>query len=182
MKGKLLKTKFVLSVLIVFMLLFPFSMLNISFNKYLINSQVILDTKMVIVAVILTIYAITYFISKYKGNIDKRISLLFDEISIDTVLIILSSYGYISPIITVVVVLRHIILATLTSDEINDNMNVEMVLLIIGIILKLINNLPMEFIGIALDEFFLIAGTILCFILTMNHILSYKKIINKNDK
>ena len=98
---------------------------------------------------------------------------------IDCALIILSSYGYINPVITGIVVIKHLSCNLLDINK--ANIKFETVLLILGIILKMISNLPMEFINIALDEFFLIAGAILCFISIINGLIAFNKLSKKSD-
>ena len=70
---KLTKAKIVLALITIFMLLFPFYMLNINFSKYLINSVIVLDSKMVVISVFFLIYLVLYIISN-KSKKNKEVS------------------------------------------------------------------------------------------------------------
>ena len=106
-----------------------------------------------------------------------------DKILVNSVLIILSSYGYIHPIVPVVVIIRDIIINSLrmvaassgVAEPAGTTGKVKTAFLMIGIILKLFGNLPFGIFNIAIDDFFLVAGTVLCLISGYEYIKAYKK-------
>ena len=191
--NKLTNLRLVLSLIIIFILLFPFNMLNINFKKYLIDSIIIVDTKMIIVGILFIISSITDFLDghlarKYNNVSDygKLMDPIADKILVNSVLIILSSYGYIHPIVPVVVIIRDIIINSLRMVAANSGVaepagitgKFKTAFLMLGITLKLFGNLPFGLINIAVDDFFLIAGTILCLISGFEYIKTYKKYLN----
>ncbi|MBQ9023786.1 MAG: CDP-diacylglycerol--glycerol-3-phosphate 3-phosphatidyltransferase [Bacilli bacterium] len=188
--NRLTNLRLILSLIIIFILLFPFNMLNINFKKYLINSIVIIDTKMIIVGILFIISSITDFLDghlarKYNNISDygKLMDPIADKILVNSVLIILSAYGYIHPIVPIVVVIRDIVINSLrmlaASSGVAEPAGItgkfKTTFLMLGIALKLFGNLPFGLINIAVDDFFLIAGTVLCIISGLEYIKAYKK-------
>ena len=188
--NKLTNLRLILSLIIIFILIFPFSMININFKKFLVNDTVVLDTKMVIVGILFIISSITDFLDghlarKYNNITDygKLMDPIADKILVNSVLIILSSYGYIHPIVPVVVIIRDIIINSLrmvaassgVAEPAGTTGKVKTAFLMIGIILKLFGNLPFGIFNIAIDDFFLVAGTVLCLISGYEYIKAYKK-------
>ncbi len=190
----LTNTRLILSLIIIIILLFPFNMINVSFKKFLINDTLIIDSKMVIVGILFVISCITDFLDGYlarKGNnvsdYGKLMDPIADKISVNSILIILTSYGYIHPIVPIIVITRDTVINTLRMIAAN-NGSVEAakitgkfktLFLMVGIILKLFGNLPFGLINIAVDDFFIIAGTILSLISGIEYYLSYKKYLIK---
>lgn len=194
--NRLTNLRLIISIIIVIFLLFPFSMVNINFKKYLVNDTVIIDLKMIIAGVLFIIASITDFFDGYlarKHNNTSEYGILMDPISdkilVDSALIILSSYGYIHPIITIIVVLRDIIVNSFRIVAAKSNVlepsnlagKAKTFFLMIGIILKMFGNVPFEFIKIKGDDFFLITGTILALISAYQYIMLYKKYIKTNN-
>lgn len=193
--NRLTNVRLVISLIIIIILLFPFSMLNINFNKYLINDMLIIDTKMIIVGVLFIISSITDFFDGYLArkydnvsNYGKLMDPIADKISVDSILIILSAYGYIHPVVPVIVIMRDMIINmfrmfasnTGSIEAARTTGKFKTAFLMIGITLKLFGNLPFGFINIAMDDFFIIAGTILSLISGVEYYLAYKKYLFKN--
>lgn len=192
--NRLTNLRLILSLVIIFLLLFPFNMLNINFKKYLIDSTLIVDTKMIIVGILFIISSITDYLDghlarKYNNISDygKLMDPIADKILVNSVLIILSSYGYIHPVVPVIVIVRDIIINSLRMVAANSGVaepagltgKFKTAFLMIGITLKLFGNLPFGLINIAVDDLFLIAGTLLCLISGYDYIRAYKKYIIK---
>lgn len=188
--NNLTKLRIVLSIIIIGLMLFPFDMVNINFPKYLINGNVILDLKLVIVAVLFVIASITDFFDgriarKYNlvSNYGKVMDAIADKILVNGLLIILCGQGYIHPVIPVIIILRDTITNTFKMIAGNNGEVVGAIktgkfktaFLMIGITLKLVGNLPMELINIALDDFFLITATVLAVISGIEYYNLYKK-------
>ena len=194
--NRLTNLRLILSIVIVIFLLFPFNMVNINFKKYLINDTAIIDMKMIIAGALFIIASITDFFDGYfarKHNTTSEYGILMDPISdkilIDSVLIVLSSYGYIHPIITIVVILRDIVVNSFRIIAAKANVlepsslagKCKTFFLMIGIILKMFGNVPFTFIGIAGDDFFLITGTVLALISGYQYVTVYRKYIKTNN-
>lgn len=188
--NRLTNLRLVFSVIIIFLLLFPFNMININFSKYLINNTAIIDLKLIIVGILFIISSITDYFDghlarKYNNITDygKLMDPIADKILVNSVLIILSSYGYIHPVVPVIVIIRDIIINSLRMVAANSGVaepagltgKVKTAFLMIGIVLKLFGNMPFELINIAVDDFFIISGTILCIISGYEYIRTYRK-------
>ena len=188
--NKLTNLRLILSLVIIFILLFPFNMININFRKYLINGVVIVDTKMILVGVLFIISSITDFLDghlarKYNNISDygKLMDPIADKILVNSVLIILSANGYIHSIVPVVVINRDIIINSLRMVAASSGVaepagltgKVKTSFLMIGITLKLFSNLPFGLFNVAVDDFFLVAGTLLCLISGYEYVKAYKK-------
>lgn len=188
-------SRIIISLLVIIFLLFPFDMINVSFPKYLINGTIIIDLKMVIAAVLFVIASITDFFDGYLArkyncvtDFGKVTDAIADKILVNSLLIILSGQGYISPVIPVVIILRDTVVNTLKMVA-GEHGNVvaaiktgkfKTAFLMIGVTLKLIGNYPAGLFNIALDDFFLITATVLSLVSAVEYINLYKKyIINK---
>lgn len=188
--NNLTKLRILLSIIIIGIMLFPFDMVNINFPKYLVNGNVILDLKLLIVAFLFVVASITdYFDGKIarKYNLvsdyGKVMDAIADKILVNGLLIILCGQGYIHPIIPVIIILRDTITNTFKMIAGNNGEVVGAIktgkfktaFLMIGLTLKLIGNFPMELINIALDDFFLITATVLSIISGIEYYNLYKK-------
>jgi len=188
--NRLTNLRLILSFIIIIILLFPFNMVNVSFKKYLIEDTVIIDSKMIIVGVLFIISCITDYLDghlarKYNNVSDygKLMDPIADKISVNSVLIILSAYGYIHPVVPVIVIVRDIIINSLRMVAASSGVaepamlsgKIKTVFLMLGIIFKLFGNLPFGLYNIAVDDFFIIAGSILCLISGFEYIKAYKK-------
>lgn len=188
--NRLTNLRLIFSGIIIIMLLFPFNMLGINFKKYLVENLVIVDIKMIIVGVLFILSCITDFLDgylarKYNNISDygKLMDPIADKISVNSILIILTAYGYIHAIIPVIIITRDIVVDALRMMAAT-NGSVEAAkftgkfktaFLMIGIIFKLFGNLPFALFNVAIDDFFLVAGTILCFISGIEYVIAYKK-------
>ena len=188
--NNLTKLRIVLSVIIIVIMLFPFDMVNINLPKYLIDGNVVLDVKLLIVAVLFIIASITDF---FDGRIARKYNLvsdygkvmdaIADKILVNGLLIILCGQGYIHPIIPVIIILRDTITNTFKMIAGNNGEVVGAIktgkyktaFLMIGLTLKLIGNLPLGLINIFLDDFFLITATVLAVISGIEYYILYKK-------
>lgn len=192
--NRLTNIRLIISFIIIIMLLFPFSMLNINFKKFLVNDILIIDLKMLIVGVLFIIASITDFLDgylarKYNNTSDygKLMDPIADKVSVNSILIILSAYGYIHPVVPVIVVMRDTVVNTLRMFAANNGSieaakttgKFKTAFLMIGITLKLFGNFPFGLINIAADDFFIIAGTILSLSSGIEYYLAYKKYLFK---
>ena len=188
--NNLTKLRIVLSIIIIILMLFPFDMVNINFPKYLINGNVILDLKLIIVAFLFIVASITDYLDgriarKYNlvSNYGKVMDAIADKILVNGLLIILCGQGYIHPVIPVIIILRDTITNTFKMLAGNNGEVVGAIktgkfktaFLMIGITLKLLGNFPMELINISLDDFCLITATVLSVISGIEYYNLYKK-------
>ena len=188
--NNLTKLRIILAIIIIGIMLFPFDMVNINFPKYLINGNVVLDLKLLIVAFLFIVASITDFFDgriarKYNlvSNYGKVMDAIADKILVNGLLIVLCGQGYIHPLIPVIIILRDTITNTFkmlagTNGEVVGAIKTgkfKTAFLMIGLVLKLIGNFPMELINISLDDFFLITAAVLSVISGIEYYNLYKK-------
>jgi len=167
--------RIVLAGLIVVLLVFPFHTIGVNFEKYLINGQLIVDSKYFIAGFLFIgnafIDVVNYYLMK-KSNADdtnKFLDDVTDKILISTSLIILSSLGFITPLIPIVIIVRDVIvnaIETKTNKGSNSLRNARIekyknFALILGIILVLFYNLPFELWNIRVADFVLSIASVL---------------------
>ena len=182
--------RIIMAIIILFILLFPWNMINVNFKRLLVNKTVIVDSKMIIVGVLFVIASITDFLDGYlarKYNLvsdfGKVMDAIADKILVNGLLIILCADGYIHPIIPVVIILRDTIVNTLKMVAGNNGNVVAAIktgkfktaFLMIGLTLKLFGNLPFGLINIQVDDFFIITATLLSVISGFEYYNMYKK-------
>ncbi len=187
--------RIIMAIIILFILLFPWNMVNVNFKRLLVNKTVIVDSKMIIVGVLFVIASITDFLDGYlarKYNLvsdfGKVMDAIADKILVNGLLIILCADGYIHPIIPVVIILRDTIVNTLKMVAGNNGNVVAAIktgkfktaFLMIGLTLKLFGNLPFGLINIQVDDFFIITATLLSVISGFEYYNMYKKYLKKN--
>ncbi len=193
--NKLTMMRIILSVVVLFILLFPWEMVNVSFKRYLINGTVILDIKYVIAGVLFVIASVTDFFDGYlarKYNLvsdfGKVMDAIADKILVNGLLIVLCANGSIHPVIPVVIILRDTIVNTIKMVAGNNGDVVGAIktgkfktaCLMIGLTLKLFGNFPMGLINISLDDFFLITATVLSVVSGIQYYMMYRKYLKKN--
>lgn len=193
--NKLTIIRIILSIIVLFILLFPWSMMGINFKRYLVNNILVLDLKYMIAGVLFIIASITDFLDGYLArkydavsNFGKVMDAIADKILVNGLLIVLCAEGNLHPIIPVIIILRDTIVNTIKMVAGNNGNVVAAIntgkfktsFLMIGLTLKLFGNFPLGLINIALDDFFLVAATILSVISGVQYYLMYRKYIIKN--
>ena len=165
---KLTITRIVLLVLIILFLLFPFDTAGISMPKLFINELLVVDIKYLIAGVlflfaVLTVLLFNINTKKSLSNKDKLLSEVSNKVLINSILVTLSSQGFINPIIPVILIIRDTIMSSFkTNFEIKRiTQRIQDTFLILGIALTLFYNLPFELMNLKISEFLLIGGVIL---------------------
>lgn len=190
--NKLTILRIILSVVIIFILLFPFYNINMEFPKYIVGRKILIDSKYIVVAILFVIASITDFLDgkiarKYNlvTNEGKVLDAIADKVLVNSVIIILSVQGFISPIIPVVLIVRDEIVNSLKMLAAKDGSQVAAIMtgkiktacLMVGIVLTLIYNLPFELYGIYVSDALLVIATVFSIISGVQYFLRYKKYI-----
>ena len=167
--NKLTVTRIILTILIIMFLLFPFDTTGIEIPKLFINELLVVDIRFLIagslfILAILTIILFESKDNKYElTNKEKLLSEVANKVLINSVLVTLSSQGFIHPIIPVILIMRDTIMSSFKSNfEVKVILRkIQNICLLIGIALTLFYNLPFELMNLRISEFLLIAGVIL---------------------
>ena len=173
--NKITMSRIVMSVIIIFMLLFPFNQFGISFPTYLIK-ETLIDTKYVIVGFIFVIAALTDFLDGFIArrynmitDFGKTIDAISDKLLTNSILIILSCQGMINPFVTVIIIMRDTVTDALKMLVGNKKGAVGAIktakwktaTLMVGLALTLFYDFPFIYMNIAVSDFLLILAAIL---------------------
>lgn len=199
--NKLTLFRIILTVVIVFILLFPFYNMNIQFPEFIINSSngdIIVNSKYIIAGVLFIIASVTDFLDGYiarKYNLitdeGKMLDAIADKILVNSILIILSSNGFIHPIIPVILIMRDSTVNSIKMLAGNKGKVVAAIntgkwktaCLMVGIVLTMFYNLPFEMWNINVSDTLLIIATVLSIVSGVQYYLLNKEIIfSKKDE
>ena len=165
-----------LAVLVLVLLMFPFSSIGLSMPEYTIATNVTLKLEYIISGILFIIASVTDFID---GNIARKNNLvtdfgkvmdaIADKILVNGVLIIFAYNGNIHLIVPVVIILRDTIVDAIKmvagskGNAVAASIwgKVKTICMMVGLCLTFFSNLPFELIGIRLDYILLIVATIL---------------------
>lgn len=186
--------RIIISLIIAVLLLFPFESAGINFLNIFVNELIVIDIKYIIIAFFFALAIITNFIEgriakKHNENTDDNLIQddVINRISVDTILIVLASRGFIHPIIPIVVIARDSILSSIRMAALskgkefktNNASKFKNILLMLGIFLTLIYNLPFELINLKVSDIILIIATTLAAISCAEYYAENKKIVVK---
>lgn len=187
--------RIIVTVVIIFILLFPFYNINIQFPEFIIdsnNGEIIVNSKYIITAILFIIASITDFLDGYiarKYNMitdeGKMLDAIADKILINSILVILSSHGFINPIIPVILIIRDSIVNTIRMMAANKGKVIaagsvgkwKTVCLMVGVTFTLFYNLPFEMWNVNVSDVLLIIATVLSIISGIQYYLLNKDII-----
>ncbi len=189
--NKLTMVRIFLTVLLITLLLFPFYMVNINFPTILVGT-IAVNTKYVIGACIFALASITDFLDGYiarKKNIvtdfGKMTDAIADKMLVNSCLIILTSQGFVSPIVTVIIIFRDTVVDTIKMIAGSKGKviaaiktgKVKTAFLMIGIILTMCYNLPFELFNVDIANFLLVLATVFSIISGIQYYVMNKDII-----
>ena len=194
--NKLTMFRIFLTVCLIVLLLFPFYLVNIEFPKVLI-STVTVDIKYFIAAGIFAVASITDAHDGYiarKNNIvtnfGKMTDAIADKMLVNSTLIILTAQGFVSPVITVIIVMRDTVVDTIKMIAGSKGKviaaiktgKIKTTFLMLGIILTLCYNLPFEVFGYDVANFLLVLAVIFSVVSGVEYYNQNKAIIFEEDK
>ena len=172
---KLTVSRLILSLVIIFILLFPWSMINVTIPQVLV-SGVTVDIRYPIAGVLFIIASLTDFLDGYLArknnqitNTGKMLDAIADKVLVDSVLIILACQGFVNAIVPVVIVLRDIVVDAIKMEAASKgkvvaaikSVKIKTASLMVGTVLMLFYNLPFELVNVHVDIFLLYFATIM---------------------
>lgn len=190
--NKLTMLRMFLALIIIIILLVPFDTLGMSLPKIFVNESIVIDIKYIISGILFIIASATDFVDGYiarKYNMvtdfGKMMDAIADKVLVNSILIILSSTGFIHPIISVVVIVRDIVVDSIKMVASSKGKVVAAIktgkfktaCLMVGITLTLFYNLPFELWNIKISEIFLIIASILSIISAIEYYYMNRKLI-----
>ncbi|MEG0022456.1 MAG: CDP-diacylglycerol--glycerol-3-phosphate 3-phosphatidyltransferase [Bacilli bacterium] len=174
--NKLTIARIIISIIIIFILLFPLESIGINLPDLYINGKMAVDLRYFIAGGLFVIGSLTDFVDGYiarKYNLvtdfGKLMDAIADKMLVNSVLIILAATGTISAIIPVVVILRDTVVNSIKMLAASKGKVVAAIksgklktaCLMTGISLTLFYNIPFVFINLPVDQFLLIVATVL---------------------
>lgn len=188
--NKISLSRIFMTVIIIFLCLFPFYSININIPQYNVGG-VIVDLRYIISGVIFIIASVSDFIDgkiARKNNLitdtGKILDAIADKVLVNSVLIIFTYNGFIHPIVAVVYIFRDEIVNALRIHAAKNgivvpagmNGKIKTFAMMIGLSLMFFYNLPFELINIHLDKFLVYFATIMSVISGIEY---YHKIMKK---
>ncbi len=195
--NKLTIARIVMTLFIIIILIFPFDAAGIDLPKLFINESIVVDIKYFIAGFLFVLASVTDFLDghiarKYNLVTDfgKVMDAIADKVLVNSVLIILSSSGFIHPIIPVIVITRDIVVNSIKMVAGNNGRviaaiksgKIKTICLMCGITLTLFYNLPFELWNIKVSDVLLIVAAILSLISGVQYYSMNKDLLFKNDK
>ena len=177
--NRLTISRIILSFIIIGLLLFPFDAAGMEIPRIFINEAIVVDIRYPIAGILFIIASLTDFADGYiarKYNLitdfGKMSDAIADKVLVNSVLIILSSTGFIHPIIAVVVVVRDSIVNSIKMAAGSRGKVVAAIksgklktaCLMVGIVLTLFYNLPFELFNLRVADFLLVVAAVLSII------------------
>lgn len=189
--NKITLSRIFLTIIILIFLLFPFDAVGISLPNLYINETLVVDIKYMIVGLLFIIAIITDTID---GNLARKYKMetvvgavmddIADKVLIDSILIELSTCGFISSIIPLIIINTDIINYSLkvgcSCQEIKYNNSIKKMrnfFMYFGITLTLFYNLPFELINLRIADSLLVISSILSIVMTLQNIEISKKFL-----
>ena len=194
--NKLTVSRLVMSVIIIFVLLFPFDLLNFSFPIVTILG-VACNVKYFIAGVLFIIASLTDFLDgmiarKYGliTNTGKMLDAIADKVLVNSVLIILACHNFVPIIVPVVVVLRDIVVNAIKMEAAGKGVVVAAIgsgklktaTLMVGIVLAFFYNLPFEMWNLQISDFLLYFATFMSLYSMCQYYAMNKDIIFGKEK
>ena len=193
---KLTVARILMTIVMIFMLLFPFYDVGINMPSFLVGG-VYVKLEYLIAGVIFVVASVTDFLDGYlarKNNevtdLGKMLDAIADKVLVNSVLIILAAQGFINEIIPVVIVLRDIVVNAIKMEAAGKGKVVAAIgsgkiktgCLMVGTVLTFFYNMPFEFIGISVNVFLLYFACVMSIISACQYFKMNKELIFPKKK
>jgi CDP-diacylglycerol--glycerol-3-phosphate 3-phosphatidyltransferase len=172
---KLTVARILMTIVMIFMLLFPFYDVGINMPNFLV-SGVYVKLEYLIAGVIFVVASVTDFLDGYlarKNNevtdLGKMLDAIADKVLVNSALIILASKGFILTLIPVVIIFRDTVVDAMKMEAARKGKvvaaissgKIKTASMMVGVTLTFFYNLPFEMINIRVSDFFLYFATIM---------------------
>ena len=197
--NKLTISRIIMSLIIIFILLFDFSLVGLEYNNQvnLFNTGVNVDPKHLIAGIIFIFASLTDFLDgmiarKYGliTNTGKMLDAIADKVLVNSVIIILACQDLVPDVVPVVVVLRDIVVNAIKMEAAGRGVVIAAIgsgklktaALMVGTVLAFFYNLPFELISLNVTDFLLYFATLMSIISMVQYFNMNKELIFGNDK
>ena len=195
--NKLTMIRIFITLIIVAILLFPFSATGIEVTQLFVNEMIVIDIRYLIAGILFILAALTDFADGYiarKYNLvtdfGKMMDAIADKILVNAVLIILAAQGFIHPIIPVVIIIRDTFVDSIKMIAGNKGQVIaasmlgkaKTVAMMTGLALTLFYNMPFELWNVRIADFLLILAAVLSVISGIQYYAANKHLVFPNKK
>ncbi len=195
--NKITISRIILSLLIVTILLFPLDASGLALPKLFINESIVVDLKYILSGFLFIIAAITDYLDGYIArkkhmvtDFGKMIDAIADKILVNSVLVILSANGFISPIIPVVIIIRDSAVNSIKMVVGNKGKvvaaiksgKIKTACLMTGIVLTLFYNLPFELWNFKVSDALLIVAAVLSVVSAIQYYYMNRELLFNEKK
>ena len=190
--NKITLSRIIMTVIIIFLCLFPFYLVNINFPQYNIKG-VIVDSKYMIAGLLFIIASLSDFvdgkIARKKGLVTdtgKMLDAIADKVLVNSVLVIFASNGFIHPIVAVIYIFRDEVVNALRMYAAKGGVivpagmsgKIKTFAMMTGLSLMFFYNLPFELFNIRVDDFLVYFATIMSVVSGIEY---YREIMKKKN-
>ena len=195
--NKITISRIILSLMIIALLLFPLDASGLSLPKLFINESIVVDIKYILAGFLFIIASLTDYLDGYLArkkhlvtDFGKMMDAIADKILVNSVLVILSANGFISPIIPVVIIVRDSVVNSIKMLAGNKGKvvaaiksgKVKTACLMTGIVLTLFYNLPFELWNFKVSDALLIVAAVLSVVSAMQYYYMNRELLLKEKK
>lgn len=188
--NKISVLRIILTLLIIFICLFPFYMVNINIPKYNVGG-IIVDLRYIISGVIFAIASFTDFIDgnlarrkKMVTDTGKMLDSIADKALVNSVLVIFACNGFLHPIVAVIYIFRDEVVNALRMHALRSGFvvaagisgKIKTFAMMVGLTLMFFYNLPFELINIRIDKFLVYFAVIMSIVSGYEY---YREIMHK---
>ncbi len=190
--NKITMSRIILSIIILFILLFPWHQVGVDIPTYIINGSMTIDLRYVISGILFIIASISDFVDgkvarKYNMVTDfgKMIDAISDKLLTNTLIVVLTAENMIHPIIAVIIIGRDIIVDSIKMLIGNKGKAVAAIpiakyktaSLMVGLTLKLFYDLPFSLIPVRVSDYLLVLAAVLSIISGAKYYVMAKEFI-----
>ncbi len=196
--NKITISRIILSLFIITLLLFPLDASGLALPKLFINESIVVDLKYILAGFLFIIASLTDYLDGYIArkkhmvtDFGKMMDAIADKILVNSVLVILSANGFISPIIPVVIIIRDSVVNSIKMMAGNKGKvvaaiksgKVKTACLMTGIVLTLFYNLPFELWNFKVSDALLIVAAVLSVISAIQYYyMNHELLVNKKKE
>lgn len=194
--NRITATRLFLTIVVIILILVPFTFFGINFPKYDING-VTIELNYIIAGIIFMIASLTDFLDghiarKYNMVTDtgKMLDAIADKVLVSPILIILAYNGFIPVTIPVVYITRDIIVDAVKMQVASKGKvvaaiktgKIKTACMMVGLVFTFFYNIPFEFINIRVDLFLLYFACIMAVVSCIEYFVLNKDILFKKTE
>ena len=193
---KLTVSRIVLTIVMIFILLFPFYDIGVEFPRLLIGG-IYVKSEYLVAGVIFLIASLTDFIDGYLArknhqvtDLGKMLDAIADKALVNSALFILAVQGFVPAIIPVVVIFRDTIVDAIKMEASSKGRvvaaigsgKIKTATMMIGLVLTFFYNLPFEMWNLRISDFFLYFAMIMSIVSMVEYFNLNKNLIFKKKE